>query len=136
MFSLFFVHRFHGLTQIVLFFNLIEPDDPFQVHQHALHIMHICIENKICIAYNAFMLFSIGQQIKTARKERNLSQAQLAKALGMSRTTIGQIEHGTVQEVGVRKLIRVLDYLGLELRVRPAGMPPTLEELRDEGAVR
>jgi transcriptional regulator with XRE-family HTH domain len=98
--------------------------------------MHICIENKICIVYNAFMLFSIGQQIKTARKERNLSQAQLAKALGMSRTTIGQIEHGTVQEVGVRKLIRVLDYLGLELRVRPAGMPPTLEELRDEGAVR
>jgi transcriptional regulator with XRE-family HTH domain len=50
----------------------------------------------------------------------------------MSRTTIGQIENGTVQEIGVRKLIRVLEYLGLELRVRPAGRPPTLEELREE----
>jgi hypothetical protein len=37
-----------------------------------------------------------------------------------------------VPEIGVRKLIRILEYLGLELRVRPAGNPPTLEELREE----
>ena len=79
-----------------------------------------------------FMLFYIGEQIRQARKMRKVSQIQLAKALGMSRTTIGQIENGTVQEIGVRKLIRVLEYLGLELRVRPAGKPPTLEELREE----
>ena len=78
------------------------------------------------------MLFSIGKQIRQARKSRKVSQAELAKALGMSRTTIGQIESGAVQEIGVRKLIRVLEYLGLELRVRPAGSPPTLEELREE----
>lgn len=78
------------------------------------------------------MLFSIGHHIRQARKKRNLSQAQLAGALGMSRTTIGQIENGTVQEVGVRKLIRVLEYLGLELRVRNAGRPPTLEEILAE----
>jgi transcriptional regulator with XRE-family HTH domain len=78
------------------------------------------------------MLFEIGKQIRLARKQRRLSQADLAQALGMSRTTIGQIENGCVQEVGVRKLIRMLDYLELELRVRPAGRPPTLEELREE----
>jgi transcriptional regulator with XRE-family HTH domain len=78
------------------------------------------------------MLFDIGQHIRQTRKKRRLSQAELAMALGMSRTTIGQIENGTVQEVGVRKLIRILDYLGLELRVRNAGAPPTLEELREE----
>ena len=50
----------------------------------------------------------------------------------MSRSTIGQIEQGTVQDIGVRKLIRLLEYLGLEIRVRPAGRPPTLEELREE----
>ena len=49
----------------------------------------------------------------------------------MSRTTIGQIENGTVQDIGVRKLVRVLEFLGLELRVRPSGAPPTLEELRE-----
>jgi transcriptional regulator with XRE-family HTH domain len=78
------------------------------------------------------MLFAIGKQIREARKSRKITQADLAKAIGMSRTTIGQIEKGTVQEIGVRKLIRVLEFLGLELRVRPAGRPPTLEELREE----
>ena len=78
------------------------------------------------------MIFNIGQEIHEARKKRKLSQAQLAKALGMSRTTIGQIENGTVQEIGVRKLIRVLEYLGLELCIRKAGSPPTLDELREE----
>ncbi len=47
----------------------------------------------------------------------------------MSRSTISQIEAGIVQEVGIRKLIRILDYLGLEVRVRPAGAP--LKELRE-----
>jgi transcriptional regulator with XRE-family HTH domain len=78
------------------------------------------------------MLFEIGKQIRQARKNRNITQAVLAKTLGMSRTTIGQIENGTVQEIGVRKLIRVLEFLELELRIRPAGKPPTLEELQEE----
>ena len=80
------------------------------------------------------MLFDIGQHIRVARRLRRISQQELAKSLGMSRTTISQIESGTVQEIGVRKLMRLLDYLGLELRVRPAGCPPTLEELQEEQA--
>ena len=78
------------------------------------------------------MLFDIGREIGQVRKSRKISQAEIAAALGMSRTTIGQIENGSVQEIGVRKLIRLLEFLGLELRVRPAGQPPTLEDLREE----
>ena len=78
------------------------------------------------------MLFEIGKQIRDARKARKISQSNLGKALGMSRTTIGQIENGTVQEIGGRKLIRLLEYLGLELKIREAGKPPTLDELRQE----
>jgi transcriptional regulator with XRE-family HTH domain len=78
------------------------------------------------------MLFTIGSEIRTARRQRKITQAQLAKDLGMSRTTISQIEKGIVQEIGARKLIRILEYCGLELRVRPFGAPPTLEELRGE----
>ena len=79
------------------------------------------------------MLFEVGRQIQRTRKSRKITQAEVGKALGMSRTTVGQIERGTVQDIGVRKLIRLLEYLGLEIRVRPAGRPPTLEELREEG---
>lgn len=78
------------------------------------------------------MLFDIGQQIRDERKRKKISQAAIGSALGMSRTTISQIENGTVQEVGVRKLIRILEFLGFELVVRPSGAPPTLEELREE----
>ena len=78
------------------------------------------------------MLFEIGKYIRQERKKRKMSQAALASMLGMSRTTIGQIENGTVQDIGIRKLIRVLEILDLELRVRSAGTPPTLDELREE----
>ena len=78
------------------------------------------------------MLFGIGEEIRKERKRRKISQEKLADDLEMSRTTISQIESGTVQEIGVRKLIRILEYLNLELRVRPAGVPPTLDELRGE----
>jgi transcriptional regulator with XRE-family HTH domain len=78
------------------------------------------------------MFLEIGQQIRRERRKRKLSQAALASLLGMSRTTIGQIENGTIGEIGVRKLIRILEILDLELRVRIAGAPPTLDELREE----
>ena len=78
------------------------------------------------------MLSKIGKQIRVARKSRKFTQADLASTLGMSRTTIGQIEKGTVQEIGIRKVIRILEFLRLELAVRPLGKPPTLEELQEE----
>lgn len=78
------------------------------------------------------MLFEIGEEIRNERKRRKISQEKMAKDLEMSRATISQIESGTVQEIGIRKLIRILEYLDLELRVRPAGAPPTLDELRGE----
>ncbi len=78
------------------------------------------------------MLFRIGKRIRLERKQRKMSQSVLAELLGMSRSTISQIENGTVQDIGVRKVIRLLEALDLELRVRPAGSPPTLEELRED----
>jgi transcriptional regulator with XRE-family HTH domain len=58
------------------------------------------------------MLFEIGEELRKERKRRRLSQGEMAKDLGMSRTTISQIESGTVQEIGVRKLIRMLEEEG------------------------
>ena len=94
--------------------------------------MHLCLDDMFCIVYDAYMLFEIGKHIRQERKKRKLSQAKLGELLGMSRTTIGQIENGTIQDVGVRKLIRILEILDLELRVRIASDRPTLDELRAE----
>ena len=78
------------------------------------------------------MLFLLGNDIRDARRQRKLTQSALAKATGIGRSTLSQIENGTVTDIGIRKIIRVLDYLGLELTARPQGAPPTLEELRRE----
>jgi transcriptional regulator with XRE-family HTH domain len=78
------------------------------------------------------MLFYFGEKIKAERKRRKLTQKHIADALGMSHATISQIEAGIVQDIGIRKLARILEYLGLEIRIRTAGAPPTLEELREE----
>ena len=78
------------------------------------------------------MLFEIGENIRKERKRQKISQGNLAKTLGMSRSTISQIESGIVQDIGIRKMIRILDHLGLELRLRPAGAPPTLDELKEQ----
>jgi HTH-type transcriptional regulator/antitoxin HipB len=77
-------------------------------------------------------LTTIGAAIATARRDAKQSQAELARSLGMSRATISGIENGTVQEIGVRKLIALCASVGLELTVRPKGRRPTLQELRAE----
>jgi transcriptional regulator with XRE-family HTH domain len=78
------------------------------------------------------VLFVIGRLIREARKRQNVTQSEAAKAAGVGRSTLSQIENGTIQEIGIRKVIRILDFLGLELTTRPKGAPPTLEELRKE----
>lgn len=77
-------------------------------------------------------LNGIGNQVREARKGQGLTQAALAAETGISRTTLSLLESGTVRELGIRKVIRILDRLGLELTTRPGGAPPTLEEIREE----
>ena len=78
------------------------------------------------------MLFAIGRSIREARKRQKMTQYETAKAAGIGRSTLSQIENGAIQDIGIRKVIRVLDFLGLELMTRLRGAPPTLDELRDE----
>jgi len=77
-------------------------------------------------------MVELGQTIRRMRKQKRLTQAAVAAAVGIGRMTLSQIENGTIREIGIRKVMRLLDYLGLELAVRPAGAPPTLEELQKE----
>jgi len=81
-------------------------------------------------------MFDLGSTIRQARKGKRLTQAQLAEMAGIARKTLSQIETGTVSDIGIRKVTRTLEVLGLELTVRPAGAPPTLEELQKENTTR
>lgn len=56
----------------------------------------------------------------------------MAEHLGISRATINALENGRSGDIGIKKVMKVLDYLGKELVIREKSPFPTLEELRDE----
>lgn len=74
-------------------------------------------------------LSDIGPLLRQARQHANLSQAQLAESLGMSRATISAIEGGRCEEIGFAKLSALLDIVGLEITVAPRKRRPTLDDL-------
>jgi len=78
-------------------------------------------------------LASLGRQIAEQRKQRKLTQAELARKAGISRATLDALENGRTGELGFTRISRLLAALGLELTVRPAAAQrPTLEDLMQE----
>jgi transcriptional regulator with XRE-family HTH domain len=59
-----------------------------------------------------------GELIREARRRTGLSQAELARRAGMTRSVLNSYERGRRQP-GVDALARVLEAAGLELRVYP-----------------
>jgi len=60
-------------------------------------------------------LFELGTKIKNLRKDKQLTQLQLAQVAGISRVTLGKLERGEVVSVSIRTLDLILDALGWEI---------------------
>ncbi|KEQ17834.1 helix-turn-helix transcriptional regulator [Endozoicomonas numazuensis] len=75
------------------------------------------------------MLEKLGELIRTHRKQKKWSQQQLAQLSGLDRTTIGALERDDYSDIGIRKVQRILEVLGLTLSVKPYGLPD-LDELK------
>lgn len=76
-------------------------------------------------------LYEIGQQIRTLREAKKLTQEQLATKCGISRVTLGKIERGELGNTSVKTLDIILASLGLEMEfktIRGFGLP-NLDEL-------
>ncbi|GIK74491.1 MAG: hypothetical protein BroJett021_34790 [Chloroflexota bacterium] len=77
-------------------------------------------------------LNEIRDAVAARRKELDLTQEALAKQSGGSRESYLRFEGGkTGHDIGLRRLIRILSTLGLEIALRPMSAPPTLEELNE-----
>lgn len=77
-------------------------------------------------------LKEFGKLISKLRKEKKVSQEQLAKDLNISRATISSLENASGSDVGIKKVLQIVDYLGFELTCKEKSPFPTFEELRDE----
>jgi transcriptional regulator with XRE-family HTH domain len=66
---------------------------------------------------------ALGNEIRRVRQARQLTQAQLASAAGLSRETLNLLENGLLRDLGIRKVLAVLDHLGLSLTVEETTRP-------------
>ncbi len=71
-------------------------------------------------------LKDLGKFIKKARKEQNISQEELCKDLHISRSTLSSLENAR-GEVGIKKVLQILDYLNYEITVKEKSPFPTLD---------
>ena len=65
----------------------------------------------------------VGQEIRKARMARGMTQAELASAVGISRPTLNLLESGLIRDLGLRKVLAVLNCVGLELNWQQGGRP-------------
>lgn len=72
----------------------------------------------------------LGYEIRKARLARKMTQAALAKAANLSRTTLNQLENGLFPDLGVKKLQKLLEHVGLTLKVQPKMTRPRPDYIR------
>lgn len=77
-------------------------------------------------------LHDIGAQIARLRKQRRMSQGELAELTGLSRAFISNLERGVASDVGIKRVMRILGIFGWEIDVVRTSGPPTLEDLEQE----
>ncbi|MEZ5522105.1 MAG: helix-turn-helix transcriptional regulator [Dokdonella sp.] len=83
------------------------------------------------------VLESIGERISRRRLDRNLTQAELATAAGVSKRTIERLEAGeSTQLTNFVRILRALELLpGLDALI-PAPAPSPLDQLKLQGRQR
>ncbi|MFZ4288012.1 helix-turn-helix transcriptional regulator [Variovorax sp. HJSM1_2] len=67
-----------------------------------------------------FSVHELSQAVRTRRLDVGWSQATLARMSGLSRTTINQVERGTIKDLSISRINTLLTSLGLSLTISPA----------------
>ena len=82
-------------------------------------------------------LATLGERISRQRLQRNLTQAELAEASGVSKRTIERLESGESSQLSnFIRILRALDLLdGLDAAV-PESLPSPIEQLKLQGRQR
>ena len=83
------------------------------------------------------ILAALGQRLLQRRLARNLTQAQIAKEAGVSKSTVERIESGrSTQVTNLIRLFRALSLLGALNAMVPPQAPSPIEQLQRVGVKR
>ncbi len=75
---------------------------------------------------------SLSAYCASLRQETGKTQQTVADDIGISRATLNAFETGRATDIGLRKLLKLLDYYGYEVQVQHKAALPTLEMLLNE----
>lgn len=70
-----------------------------------------------------------GKAVTKIRKDKKISQQQLASDINISRATISSFENGHGADIGLKKVLQIVDYLGYEISLKEKSRFPVFEEL-------
>jgi transcriptional regulator with XRE-family HTH domain len=78
-------------------------------------------------------LIEIGRSVKVRRRKLGLARRALAERAGVSVARLEALENARASEMGFKTLTKVLNSVGLDLRLTELNRRrPTLEDLRAE----
>ncbi|QKF59141.1 helix-turn-helix domain-containing protein [Aliarcobacter lanthieri] len=73
--------------------------------------------------------YELGKELATLRKSKNISQQAISKDLNISRATISNFELGTSSDIGLKKVLQIIDYLGYEINLKEKSPFPVFEDV-------
>jgi len=65
-------------------------------------------------------LLDLGKTIKTLRKQKGLTQEELARQSNISRVTLSKLENGYIANISIVTINQILSLLGYEIDIKPA----------------
>ena len=74
----------------------------------------------------------LGKEIADLRKQQKISQTELSENLHISRATISNFENGKSADVGLKKVLQILDYLGYQFTIKEKTEFPVFEDILNE----
>ena len=71
----------------------------------------------------------LGKKVADLRKMKKISQTELSQNLHISRATISSFENGKGVDIGLKKVLQILYYLGYECAFKEKLPFPVFEEI-------
>ncbi len=74
-------------------------------------------------------LQELAKELALLRKNKNISQQTISKDLNISRATISNFESGASSDIGLKKVLQIVDYLGYEINLKEKSPFPIFEDV-------
>ena len=73
--------------------------------------------------------YELGKELALLRKSKNISQQTISKDLNISRATISNFESGASSDMGLKKVLQIVDYLGYKIKIKEKSLFPVFEDI-------